>query len=113
MTVGSVQVVEGKATELNFTLAEDPPRSPPSAAAVPPTPPGSSSAPAPQPVQPQDFRHHHYNDMELFLRRYSTDYPAITRLYSIGTSVQKRSLFVMEISDKPGVHEEGTAPSAC
>lgn len=129
MTVGSVQVVDGTATELNFTLAavkeEHPPDGLSSTSAVPPAPIGGSSEspssnrssattgttplpPAlPQPVQPQDFRHHHYNDMELFLTRYSTEFPSITRLYSIGTSAQDRRLYVMEISDNPGVHEQG------
>ncbi|XP_061072630.1 carboxypeptidase D isoform X2 [Conger conger] len=116
MTVGGVQVVEGKATELNFTLAAVRAEPPPSTPAAPPDPPGGSGSggstpdtppPPPPPVQPQDFRHHHYNDMELFLIRYSTEYPAITRLYSIGTSVQNRHLYVMEITDNPGVHEEG------
>uniref|UniRef100_A0A673G341 14-3-3 protein epsilon n=1 Tax=Sinocyclocheilus rhinocerous TaxID=307959 RepID=A0A673G341_9TELE len=58
-------------------------------------------------VQPQDFRHHHYNDMQLFLQKFSSDYSSITRLYSIGKSVQGRLLWVMEISDNPGVHELG------
>ncbi|KAG5836722.1 hypothetical protein ANANG_G00231580 [Anguilla anguilla] len=129
MTVGGVQVVEGKATELNFTLAavrEEPLPSPSSSTpALPPTTTGGSNAtsasnvssapatptatppPPPQPVQPQDFRHHHYNDMELFLSRYNAEFPAITRLYSVGTSVQNRRLYVMEITDNPGVHEEG------
>ncbi|XP_026780023.3 carboxypeptidase D [Pangasianodon hypophthalmus] len=134
MTVTGVQVPEGKARELNFTLA------PPSNESVshtttlsttPSTPPitnssnshtsssmpsdntvvtdvsSTSSAPAPQPQQPQEFRHHHNSDMELFLQRFSTKYPSITRLYSIGKSVQGRLLWVMEISDNPGNHEQG------
>lgn len=60
-----------------------------------------------QPVQPVDFRHHHFSDMEIFLRRYANEYPNITRLYSAGKSVELRELYVMEISDNPGVHEAG------
>ncbi|XP_036392182.1 carboxypeptidase D [Megalops cyprinoides] len=124
LTVVGVQVVEGKATELNFTLApvteETPPSTTASTPAVPTTPSGGSGEtpasngstahtvpPEQQPLQPQDFRHHHYSDMELFLRRYSTDYPAIAKLYSIGKSVENRELYVMEISDNPGVEEKG------
>ncbi|KAJ8392156.1 hypothetical protein AAFF_G00079620, partial [Aldrovandia affinis] len=131
MSVGGVQVVEGKATELNFTLAavreesDSPSPSTPTTPEAPPTssggsseapssngssadaaPPATTPAP-PQPVQPQDFRHHHYNDMELFLSRYAAEFPSITRLYSIGKSVQNRNLYVMEITDNPGYHEQG------
>ncbi|KAG9332180.1 hypothetical protein JZ751_015716 [Albula glossodonta] len=129
MAVAGVQVVEGKATELNFTLAavgeeSTTPNAPSTPTAAPTSSRGSSETPGsnassvsvapaatppapPLPVQPQEFRHHHYNDMELFLRRYSTEYPHITRLYSIGRSVQNRDLYVMEISDHPGEHEQG------
>ncbi|KAG8450429.1 hypothetical protein GDO86_002911 [Hymenochirus boettgeri] len=58
-------------------------------------------------IQPQDFRHHRYTDMEIFLHRYNSDYPSITRLYSAGKSVEQRKLYVMEISDNPGIHEPG------
>ncbi|KAK2831374.1 hypothetical protein Q7C36_016460 [Tachysurus vachellii] len=134
MTVPGVQVTEGKATELNFTLAPLSKESvthttvtitTPSTVAVtnsshirtgssmPSDGTGvtdvslSSSAPTPQPQQPQEFRHHHNSDMELFMQRFSTKYPSITRLYSIGKSAQGRLLWVMEISDNPGKHEEG------
>nr|XP_033777594.1 carboxypeptidase D [Geotrypetes seraphini] len=60
-----------------------------------------------QPIQPEDFRHHHYSDMEIFLRKYSNEYPNITRLYSVGNSVESRVLYVMEISDNPNIHEPG------
>ncbi|XP_056138809.1 carboxypeptidase D [Lampris incognitus] len=60
-----------------------------------------------QPVQPQEFRHHNYADMELFLRKYSSEFPSIAHLYSVGRSVEGRELYVMVISDNPTVHEPG------
>ncbi|KAG8122569.1 hypothetical protein E2320_018054 [Naja naja] len=33
-------------------------------------------------IQPDDFRHHHFPDMGIFLRKFATEYPNITRLYS-------------------------------
>ncbi|XP_067306751.1 carboxypeptidase D-like isoform X2 [Pseudorasbora parva] len=126
MSVAGVEVIEGKATELNITLVavtdENPtsPSSPvsPTDASVDSGSTESSSASINKTkvdenldswltVQPQDFRHHHYNDMELFLKKFSSEYSSITRLYSIGKSVQGRLLWVMEISNNPGVHELG------
>lgn len=136
MTVPGVQVIKGKATELNFTLAplsnddvsptttlSTTPSTTPitnssnshSSSSIPSDSTGAtdvsstSSVPEPQPQQPQEFRHHHNSDMELFLQRFSAKYPSITRLYSIGKSVQDRLLWVMEISDNPGQHEQGAA----
>lgn len=60
-----------------------------------------------QAIQPQEFRHHNYADMELFLRKYSSEFPSIAHLYSIGRSVEDRELYVMVISDNPTVHEHG------
>lgn len=53
------------------------------------------------------FKHHHYDDMVKLLKDFASNYPTITRLYSIGQSVQKREMYVLEISDNPGVHEPG------
>ncbi|XP_067864382.1 carboxypeptidase D-like [Heptranchias perlo] len=58
-------------------------------------------------IEPKNFRHHNYADMEILLRKYSTEYPAITHLYTVGKSVKQRNLYVMEISDNPGIHEMG------
>lgn len=133
VTVRGVQVTEGKAKELNFTLGPlnnesvshtttmstplTTPITASSSSYTSPSKPGdttevtglpaTSTAPAPKPQRPQEFRHHHNSDMELFLQRFSTEYPSITRLYPIGKSVQGRLLWVMEISDNPGEHEQG------
>uniref|UniRef100_A0A8C8C7I3 Peptidase M14 domain-containing protein n=1 Tax=Oncorhynchus tshawytscha TaxID=74940 RepID=A0A8C8C7I3_ONCTS len=108
MTVVGVQVVEGKATELNFTLA--PLGNEPTGGITVPFTTTTARPPAQpehQPIQPQDFRHHHYNDMELFLRMYSNRFHSIAHLYSIGKSAEDRELYVMVISDNPTVHEPG------
>ncbi|KAL1260791.1 hypothetical protein QQF64_008618 [Cirrhinus molitorella] len=129
MSVAGVEVTEGKATVLNITLEAENDEIP-TTLSIPESPietsvnsastdssSSSSSIGVNEAadeekdsrvtVQPQDFRHHHFNDMELFLKKFSSEYSSITRLYSIGNSVQKRSLWVMEISDNPGVHELG------
>ncbi|XP_072112953.1 inactive carboxypeptidase-like protein X2 [Mobula birostris] len=54
-----------------------------------------------------DFRHHSYEQLREVMRRVRKECPDISRTYSIGRSVQGRKLYVMEISDKPGVHELG------
>lgn len=42
----------------------------------------------------QEFGHHNYTAMEALLKNISHAYPAITRLYSIGQSVEGRQLYV-------------------
>ncbi|KAK2847162.1 hypothetical protein Q5P01_010161 [Channa striata] len=136
-TVYGVQVMEGKAKELNFTLtpvvseaagsiAVPTPSTPsttrspdmttsdspnPTEARVLPSKEHDSNPPFPPPglpaIQPEKFRHHNYADMELFLRKYWNDFPSIAYLYSIGHSVKHRELYVMVISDNPTVHEHG------
>ena len=54
-----------------------------------------------------DIKHHNYKSMVAFLTKISTTYPSITKLYTIGKTVEGRELWVMEISDNPGVHEVG------
>ncbi|XP_047688595.1 carboxypeptidase D isoform X2 [Prionailurus viverrinus] len=114
LTINNIIVKEGPATKVNFSLR------PTVASIIPDTTemvvtastvallnnlPGTQSLH--QPIQPKDFHHHHFPDMEIFLRRFANEYPNITRLYSLGKSVESRELYVMEISDNPGVHEPG------
>ena len=49
--------------------------------------------------------YHDYNELTEFLVNISNTYPSITNLVSIGQSVQGRELWVLEISDNPGVNE--------
>lgn len=58
-------------------------------------------------VTPTEFKHHNYQELEEQLQLLASNYPNITRLYDIGSSVEGRKLYVMEISDKPGTHEPG------
>uniref|UniRef100_A0A2K5EWU6 Carboxypeptidase D n=1 Tax=Aotus nancymaae TaxID=37293 RepID=A0A2K5EWU6_AOTNA len=114
LTVTNIVVKEGPATEVDFSLRPSVTSVIPdtteavataSTVAIPNIPSGTSSSY--QPIQPKDFHHHHFPDMEIFLRRFANEYPNITRLYSLGKSVESRELYVMEISDNPGVHEPG------
>lgn len=131
MTVLNVTVLDIKATVLNFTLApvvNDIPVGFSMTTLAPPATvkskdrattttttaansiqttvlPHPAALPA---IQPQEFRHHNYEDMDLFLRKYSSEFPAITHLYSVGRSATNRELLVMVISDNPMVHEHGT-----
>ncbi|KAF6216380.1 hypothetical protein GE061_000722 [Apolygus lucorum] len=56
---------------------------------------------------PVEFSHHHYKQMEEVLTDLNKAYPSITRLYTIGQSVMRRNLYVLEISNNPGIHEKG------
>jgi hypothetical protein len=58
-------------------------------------------------VTPTEFKHHNYQELEEQLQLLASNYPNITRLYDIGSSIEGRKLYVMEISDKPGTHEPG------
>ncbi|XP_071179438.1 carboxypeptidase D-like [Mytilus edulis] len=58
-------------------------------------------------IEPTEFKHHNYNDLEQFLKNISQKYPEITRLYSVGKSVQGRELWTIEVTDNPGKHEPG------
>ena len=54
-----------------------------------------------------NFHIHSYEEMTKELQTLAFEYPSITRLYSIGKSVEGRRLWVLEISDSPGIHEAG------
>lgn len=55
----------------------------------------------------EDWTHHNFERMTGYLQDLHRQYPKITRLYSVGKSVQRRKLWVIEISDNPGKHEPG------
>lgn len=52
-----------------------------------------------------EFRHHNQEDMIKYMNEIAARCPDITRIYDIGNSVLGKRLVVMEVSDKPGVHE--------
>ncbi|XP_072423865.1 inactive carboxypeptidase-like protein X2, partial [Chiloscyllium punctatum] len=54
-----------------------------------------------------DFKHHNYQELRQVMREVHRKCPSITRIYSIGKSYRGLKLYVLEISDKPGVHELG------
>lgn len=58
-------------------------------------------------IEPKEFQYRRYPQMEAFLRTCLERCPNITRLYSIGKSVQGRDLWVLEMSRDPGVHIPG------
>ena len=50
-----------------------------------------------------EFKYHHFKELQRFINFYAYNYPNITRQYSVGKSVDGRELWVLEISDNPGV----------
>ena len=52
-----------------------------------------------------EFKHHNYEEMTKVLKQYAESCKNISKLSSIGKSVQGRELWVFEISDNPGKHE--------
>lgn len=56
---------------------------------------------------PVEFVHHNYINLVSILNLINVNYPNITRLYSVGKSVQGRDLYVLEVSTSPGRHEPG------
>ena len=53
-----------------------------------------------------DFRHHDHDSMNKYLQEIHSRCPNITRLYSLGVSVENRNLTVIEISRNPGKEEK-------
>jgi carboxypeptidase D len=51
------------------------------------------------------FTHHNYTALEKFLEKLHDNYPSITRLYSIGKSVEGRELYVLEMTSESKEHE--------
>jgi len=49
--------------------------------------------------------YHNYDELTGFLQEINSQYPNITNLLSIGQSVEGRELWVLEVSDNPGVNE--------
>ncbi|KAG6443020.1 hypothetical protein O3G_MSEX002659 [Manduca sexta] len=58
-------------------------------------------------ISAEDFVHHDYAKMEAFLKNLNKAYPNITKLSSIGKSVEGRELYVLEVTRDPGVHVPG------
>ncbi|XP_060806567.1 carboxypeptidase D isoform X1 [Amyelois transitella] len=54
-----------------------------------------------------DFVHHDYVKMEKFLKDLNEKYPNMTKLTSIGESVEGRKLYVLEVTKDPGKHIPG------
>ncbi|KAL4715300.1 hypothetical protein ACJJTC_010870 [Scirpophaga incertulas] len=54
-----------------------------------------------------DFVHHNYEAMEQFLKNLTQEYKDITKLSSIGKSVEGRELYVLEVTKDPGSHLPG------
>ncbi|XP_056640520.1 carboxypeptidase D [Diorhabda sublineata] len=53
------------------------------------------------------FQHHHYKDMIKFMEFFHKTYPAITKMHTIGKSVQDRDLVVFIIGNTPDRHVAG------
>jgi carboxypeptidase D len=56
-----------------------------------------------------EFRHHNFTGLKTILTHLNNQYPHLSKLYSVGKSVEGRDLYVFEISDNPGVREPGKA----
>ncbi|KAL1765007.1 carboxypeptidase M, partial [Sigmodon hispidus] len=54
-----------------------------------------------------DFRYHHQEGMEAFLKSVAQNYSSITHLHSIGKSVRGRNLWVLIVGKSPKEHRVG------
>lgn len=64
----------------------------------------------PQRLQKREINttfYHHYDELTNFMHNISAAYPQITKLHSIGKSVQNRDLWAIEITDKVNETEPG------
>ena len=64
-------------------------------------------------VIPPEYEYHHFKELQRFLAFYQKNYENITRLYSVGKSVEGRELWVLEISDNPGVNMHAKCIKCC
>lgn len=67
----------------------------------------SNAAPAFRRTRVVEFVHHDNGALYNVMLQVANDCPTITRIYTIGKSVDGVNLYVMEITDNPGVHEPG------
>lgn len=55
-------------------------------------------------METEDFRNHNFAEMKKLLTDLSDTYTSLTRLSTIGQSVQNRDLYVMEVTEDAGAH---------
>lgn len=52
-----------------------------------------------------EYKYHNYEEMTNYLKQLTNKYPELSRLYSVGSSVEGRQLWVIEITENPGIHQ--------